>query len=155
MKAWQINSFGTDISSQLKLNTAATIPELTKPDELLIKIHATSINPIDCFMVKGYGSKAIQILREKAKGRWTLGVLLNRGEEFPITLGRDIAGVVERVGNQVTEFKVGDAVYGFVVVTHKGSHAEYAVVDKTWVHLVKRRIVGSSFYRFTKYSRSI
>lgn len=91
MKAWQINSFGKDISSQLQLNDKATVPEITKPDELLIKIHATSINPIDCYMVKGYGSKAIQIMRERAKGRWTLGVLLNRGNEFPITLGRDIA----------------------------------------------------------------
>lgn len=133
MKAWQLNSFGKDISTQLELNTEATIPEITKPDEVLIKIHATSINPIDCFMVRGYGSKAIQIIREKAKGRWIISVLLNRGKEFPITLGRDIAGVVERVGQQVTEFKVGDQVFGFVVVTHTGSHAEYAVVDKNWV----------------------
>lgn len=135
MKAWQLNSFGTNIATQLELNNEATIPEITKPDELLIKIHAASVNPIDCFMVKGYGSKAIQIIREKAKGRWTVSVLLNRGKEFPITLGRDIAGVVERVGKDVTEFKVGDPVFGFVVVTHKGSHAEYAVVNKNWVKL--------------------
>lgn len=134
MKAWQLNSFGLDVSNQLQLNTEATIPELTKPHDLLIKIHATSINPIDCLMVGGYGSKAIQIIREQAKGRWTISVLLNRGEEFPITLGRDIAGVVERVGKEVTEFKVGDQVFGFVVVTNKGSHAEYAVVDKNWVN---------------------
>lgn len=133
MKAWQLNSFGNDISAHLKLNSDAPIPEISKPDELLIKVHATSINPIDCFMVRGYGSKAIQILREKAKGRWTLSVLCNRGEEFPITLGRDIAGTVERIGKDVTEFKVGDKVYGFVSITHKGSHAEYTVVNKTWV----------------------
>lgn len=133
MKAWHLNSFGNDISSHLRLNTEAKVPEITKPDELLIKVHATAINPIDCFMVRGYGSKAIQILREKAKGRWTLSVLLNRGEEFPITLGRDIAGTVERIGKDVNEFKVGDKVYGFVVITHKGSHAEYAVVNKNWV----------------------
>lgn len=134
MKAWQLNSLGKDISTQLELNTEATIPEISKPDELLIKIHATSINPIDCLMVKGYGSKAFQIMREKAKGRYTISVLLNRGNEFPITLGRDIAGVVEGVGKGVTEFKVGDRVYGFVVVTHQGSHAEYAIVDKNWVN---------------------
>lgn len=133
MKSWQVNSFGVDVTTHLQLNSEAAIPEITKPDEMLIKIHATSINPIDCFMVRGYGSKAIQIIREKAKGRWTISVLLNRGEEFPITLGRDIAGVVERVGKEITEFKVGDQVFGFVVVTHKGSHAEYAVVNKNWV----------------------
>lgn len=131
MKAWQLNSFGVD--KQLELNTEATIPEISKPDELLIKIHATSVNPIDYYMVDGYGSKLFQILRERAKGRWAISVLFNRGKEFPITLGRDIAGVVERVGDNVTEFKVGDKVFGFVVVTHKGSQAEYAVVDKSWV----------------------
>lgn len=135
MKAWQLNSFGNDLSSHLQLNTEAPIPEISQPDEILIKVHATSINPIDTFMVRGYGSKAIQILREKAKGRWTLSVLCNRGEEFPITLGRDIAGTVERIGKDVTEFKVGDKVYGFVLITHKGSHAEYAVVNKNWIHL--------------------
>jgi len=134
MKAWQLNSFGTDMSTQLYLNTEAPIPEITKPDELLIKIHATSINPIDCYMVKGYGSKAFHILREREKGRWAMSVLLNRGKEFPITLGKDIAGIVECVGKNVTEFKAGDQVFGFVHVTHRGSHAEYAVVNKNWVN---------------------
>jgi len=135
MKAWQLNSFGNDVYTQLQLNAKAPIPEITKPDELLIKVQASSINPIDCYMVRGYGSKAIHIMRERAKGRWTMGVLLNRGKEFPITLGRDVAGIVERVGQNVTEFKVGDLVFGFVVVTHKGSHAEYTVVHKDWVQL--------------------
>lgn len=143
MKAWQLNSFGTDMSQVLQLNNEAEIPEIMKPEELLIKIQASSINPIDCYMVRGYGSKAIQIIRERAKGRWTISVLLNRGKEFPITLGRDIAGVVERVGKDVTEFKVGDQVFGFVVVTHSGSHAEYAVVHKDWVKDANKRFSGN------------
>lgn len=134
MQAWQLNSFGNDISNHLKLNTDVSIPEIIKPDELLIKIHATSINPIDCYMVRGYGSKPFQIMRERAKGRSTMSVLFNRGKEFPITLGRDIAGVVEGGGKDVKGFKVGDQVFGFVVITHRGSHAEYAVVNENWVN---------------------
>jgi NADPH2:quinone reductase len=54
--------------------------------------------------------------------------------EFPVTLGRDFAGVVEQAGADVSEYKAGDAVYGFVLhanpTVHDGSWADYAIVPQ-------------------------
>ncbi len=46
--------------------------------------------------------------------------------EFPVTLGRDFAGVVEEFGSEVTRYEVGDEVFGFVL------HANPAVHDGSW-----------------------
>src|SRR5207244_6581628 len=55
--------------------------------------------------------------------------------EFPITLGRDYAGVVEQVGAEVTGFSVGDEVFGFLAAmtptVHAGSWAELIVVPES------------------------
>lgn len=58
------------------------------PGELLVKIHATSLNPVDWKIQK-------------------LGMFV---EDFPAILGTDIAGEVAEVGEGVTDFKVGDRV---------------------------------------------
>jgi NADPH:quinone reductase-like Zn-dependent oxidoreductase len=50
--------------------------------------------------------------------------------EFPITLGRDFAGVVERVGSGVRRYAAGDEVYGFVL------YADPAVHDGSWAELI-------------------
>ncbi len=54
--------------------------------------------------------------------------------EFPLTLGRDFAGVVSRVGHGVkSDVRVGDEVYGVVGVQRQGSHAQYVVVTEDTV----------------------
>ena len=58
------------------------------PHEVLIKIVATALNPADWLIQK-------------------LGVIV---EEFPAVIGEDAAGVVEKVGSEVTRFKKGDRV---------------------------------------------
>ena len=45
----------------------------------------------------------------------------------PLTLGSDLSGVVDRVGDGVTDFQVGDAVYGVTNPQFVGAQAEYAV----------------------------
>jgi NADPH:quinone reductase-like Zn-dependent oxidoreductase len=54
--------------------------------------------------------------------------------EFPVTLGRDFAGVVEDVGPGVSRYKPGDEVYGFLVhanpTVHDGSWADYVLVPE-------------------------
>jgi NADPH:quinone reductase-like Zn-dependent oxidoreductase len=78
-----------------------------KANEVLIKVHAAGVNPID----------------------WKLrsGRIGTGGMKFPITPGYDASGVVESVGGEVKDIKAGDEVYTFVGLSRSGAYAEYAV----------------------------
>src|SRR6056297_2410136 len=78
-----------------------------KPNQLLIKVHAASVNPIDWKQRQG-------------KHRFILGA------PFPITLGYDVAGVVVKTGLRVKRFKPGDEVMGVLDNTYGGAYGEYA-----------------------------
>jgi NADPH:quinone reductase-like Zn-dependent oxidoreductase len=104
-----------------------SIVEIAKPepgeDELLVRVVAAAINPADVAIGKGL-----------FKGRYE--------HEFPVTLGRDFAGVVEAVGTKVASYAVGDEVFGFVAtstdqVVHAGSFADYIVVAETSAVAIK------------------
>jgi NADPH:quinone reductase len=61
---------------------------------------------------------------------------------FPVTLGRDFAGVVEAVGSRITAYAIGDEVFGFVPtstdqVVHAGSFADYVAVPETSAVAIK------------------
>ena len=79
--------------------------------EVLVRIHASSVNPLDLKIRAGKASHAKQPL--------------------PATLGLDMAGVVEEVGPGVTSFQPGDEVYGMVggVGGMQGTQAEYVAAD--------------------------
>jgi NADPH:quinone reductase-like Zn-dependent oxidoreductase len=84
--------------------------ELAKPDpetdKVLIKIQAAAVNPIDWKLRYGY-------LKEKFPF------------EFPIVLGWDAAGIVEKVGEDVDAFQKGDRVFVRPELTNRGTYAEY------------------------------
>ncbi len=75
-----------------------------KADEVLVKVQVAGVNPIDWKIRGGVGKR--------------LGLTL------PITLGGEIAGTIETIGNEVKDFKEGDAVYGIIA---SGGYAEYAI----------------------------
>jgi NADPH:quinone reductase len=81
--------------------------------EILVRVHASSVNPADAAIASG-------MLKGMAE------------YEFPVTLGRDFAGVVEEVGPGVTRHEVGDEVFGFVLhaspAVREGSWADYLVI---------------------------
>ncbi|MEG0140029.1 MAG: zinc-binding dehydrogenase, partial [Comamonas sp.] len=81
------------------------------PGEVLVRIKASGVNPIDYKIRTGQAPYAMPAL--------------------PAVLGTDMAGVVEAVGEGVTEFKAGDEVFGLTggVRGLQGSLAEFAVVD--------------------------
>ena len=86
--------------------------EIDKPipgdDEVLIKVRAASVNPLDWKLMKG--------------GPFILRLLLGVGKPKIRRPGVDVAGKVEAVGRNVTQFKPGDEVFG----TCRGAFAEYA-----------------------------
>ena len=90
----------------------AELPRPTPgPGELLVRVHAVGLNPIDTLIPRG-DFKLILKLR------------------LPATVGSDLAGVVAEVGSGVTRFKVGDAVYASIFDTPHGSLAEFAIVPE-------------------------
>ncbi|MFC0211295.1 zinc-dependent alcohol dehydrogenase family protein [Paenibacillus chartarius] len=76
------------------------------PGEIVIRVEATSVNPIDCRLRRGLHPQLAPPL--------------------PAVLHGDAAGVVAEVGDGVTDLRVGDAVYALI---GQGALAEYAVLD--------------------------
>ena len=77
-------------------------------DQVLIKVRAASLNALDAYLI-----------RDSWIGRLMFGLRKPKDTR----LGRDVAGEVEAVGKNITQFKPGDEVFGIC----RGSLAEYAV----------------------------
>jgi 2-desacetyl-2-hydroxyethyl bacteriochlorophyllide A dehydrogenase len=107
MKAAVINQYGApDV-----LQYADVEKPQIKPDQMLVKVQASSVNPIDWKIRKGM-----------------LKVLT--GSKFPIVLGFDVAGEVTEVGDRVSQFQVGNAIYARLDQLAGGAYAEYAAVSE-------------------------
>jgi NADPH:quinone reductase len=106
MRALTLDSF--DVPPALRDDL--TEPALSE-SQLLVRVHTSSVNPVDVFIAAG----ALKDMVE---------------HEFPVTLGRDLAGVVERAGSGASRHHVGDEVFGFV------PHASPTVHDGSWAELI-------------------
>lgn len=106
MKAIAYQSFGnTDVFQTIEEPRPAVLP-----DQVLIKVKAVSINPLDWKIRKG-------------------AMKLMSGSKFPKHTGVDFAGIIEETGATVTSFKKGDEVFGVVKDSMKeGALAEYVAV---------------------------
>jgi NADPH:quinone reductase-like Zn-dependent oxidoreductase len=112
MKAIIAESYGGPDVLEL---TDVPVPQVG-PNGVLVRVHASSVNPVDWKMRQG-----------QLSGLWNL--------RFPVIWGCDFSGVVEQTGSAVSLFKAGDEVYGFkhgkVAKTYRGTYAEYAVVPES------------------------
>lgn len=113
MKAIRRSQYGPPDVLQLK-EVEKPIP---KENEILVKIHAASVNALDWHLL----TADIFLVRLMGEGL--------RKPKNP-RLGADMAGQVEAVGSQVTEFRPGDAVYGDVAPWGLGSFGEYVAVPE-------------------------
>lgn len=82
-------------------------------DEVLIRVHASTVNRTDCGM--------------RTAKPWITRFFSGWRRPKHQTLGSEFAGVVEGVGSAVTDFAVGDRVFG-VSALHYGAHAEYLCI---------------------------
>ncbi len=99
------------------------VPKPTpKDDEVLIKVHAASLNSFDLHLLRA----------DPFLVRLMAGGLLK--PKFPI-LGADVAGRVEAVGRNVTQFQVGAEVFGDLAACHCGALGEYVCARETAVAL--------------------
>jgi len=81
-------------------------------DEILVRVHAVGLNPIDNMIPKGTFKPVLKF-------------------KLPATIGSDVSGDVVAVGKSVTRFKIGDAVYASVFDLSRGTLADYAVVPQS------------------------
>ena len=103
MKAVRIHEFGgTEV---LKIEEIER--PIPAPDEILVKVYASGVNPVDWVIRSGENAALRPLIT------------------LPMTLGWDAAGVVEEIGSDVTGLKKGDAVYGVPNFPGDGSYAEY------------------------------
>lgn len=115
MKAAYINRYGNIDDVQLDEQSKPLITE----NDVLVQIHAASINPLDLRVLEGE-FKAIQPVK------------------FPFILGNDFAGTVVQVGANVKQFKAGDDVYA--KTDQNGAFAEYTVVQQSSLALKPQNI---------------
>ena len=85
--------------------------DIPKPqnDELLIKVKAAAVNPVDW------------------KIRWgKMKILI--GGKMPRQMGVDVAGVIEEAGSEIKHLKKGDEVFGWVSYKYSNTFSEYAII---------------------------
>src|SRR5476651_2863450 len=117
MKAIRIHKFGGPDVLELE---DIKIPQWAE-DEVLIKVYASSVNPVDGKIIAGEAEEKFPI-------------------KFPLTIGWDVSGVIEQAGNKVRNFSIGDEVYARPFPTHNGAFAEYVVIKANEIALKPRSI---------------
>jgi len=80
-------------------------------NEVLIRVRAASVNPVDWKIRDGYGKEIFN-------------------HQMPLILGWDVAGTIEAVGPEVDKFKLGDPVYGYTSLLRDGAYAEFIVAKQ-------------------------
>ncbi|UFH32780.1 NADP-dependent oxidoreductase [Chryseobacterium sp. C-71] len=117
MKAFSISRYKKE--SDLKL---LNIPEpIVKEDEVLIEIHAASVNLLDSKIKSGEFKLILPY-------------------KMPLVLGHDVAGVIIKVGSRVNNFKVGDEIYSRASDFHIGTFAEFISINEKDVALKPKNL---------------
>ena len=107
MRAAQITEYG---GADVLAYTDSAEQPITKAKQVLVEVYAAGVNPFDWKVREG-------LMRSMAE------------PALPATLGGDCAGIVAAVGEEVTDFEIGQAVFGQAgALSGKGSYAEYTCV---------------------------
>lgn len=119
MKAIRIHKFGGPEVLKIEEIEAPVL----QADEILIKVYASGVNPVD-WVVRNGGND-----------------FLRPYLQLPMTIGWDVAGIVDSVGDDVTGFQIGDEVYGTPNFPGtNGSYAEYCPIKKNQCALKPKSI---------------
>lgn len=105
MKAVRIHQYG---GREVLSLDEIPVPDIA-PDEVLVRVVAASINPVDWKVRAGYLAQMIP-------------------HQLPLTLGWDVSGVVVASGSEVTQWQAGDAVYSRPDLARNGTYAEFVAI---------------------------
>jgi NADPH:quinone reductase-like Zn-dependent oxidoreductase len=87
------------------------------PNEVLVKIKYAGVNPLDNMIIR----KEVNFIVPY---------------DLPLVMGNEFSGVIEKLGVNVTEFKIGDTVYGRMPLNKIGAFAEYTAIDKDAIAII-------------------
>jgi NADPH:quinone reductase-like Zn-dependent oxidoreductase len=108
MMAWRVHEFGPP-----QTMTFESVPRPDPgPGEVLVKVRAAGVGPWDGWIRAGNSALP---------------------QPLPLTLGSDMSGDIEALGPDVTDFRVGDQVYGVTNPRFIGAYAEYALASATMI----------------------
>ena len=117
MKAVRIHEYG---GPEVLRYEDAPRPEAAS-GEVLIRVHASSVNPVDWKIRQGFAKERLKY-------------------KMPFIPGWDLSGVIETSGSGATRLKPGDQVYSRPDLSRDGSYAEYIVVKESEVALKPKSI---------------
>ncbi|XP_078736640.1 NAD(P)H oxidoreductase RTN4IP1, mitochondrial [Lampetra fluviatilis] len=120
MPAWQLQSYGG--LDALRYNANTPFPIIVYPNEVVVRVHASSLNPIDAAMSRGYGARVLNTMRDPLR-------MNPRDSELPLVLGRDCSGVIMECGVSVQHFRPGDEVWLALPPWKQGTFAEFVVAS--------------------------
>ncbi len=86
------------------------VPEISD-QEVLVKIHTAGVNPLDNMIIHGEVKMIVPY-------------------SFPLIMGNEFVGIIEKTGSQVKNFKTGERVYGRMPLKKIGAFAEYTAVNQ-------------------------
>jgi NADPH:quinone reductase-like Zn-dependent oxidoreductase len=110
MKAVRIHNYG---GPEVLVYEEVPRPQ-PEQGELLVKVEAAGVNPVDWKIREGYLKEMLD-------------------HSLPLTMGWDVSGVVAETGPGVTRFKIGDEVFSRPDLVRDGTYAEYVVIRETEV----------------------
>ena len=106
-----LTKYASDFKDAIKVYQII-LPKLG-PDDILISVRAASLNNCDWRIAEGH-----------LKSKYFI--------QFPYILGRDFAGVIDKIGINVTSFERKDKVYGIIPYIMNGSFTEYIVINQNY-----------------------
>lgn len=142
MSGWQIHGYG-DFEENLEFSHNLRVPRIEDPNEVIVKVAASSINTIDLAMMgdKEFGEARspkyrfdvtilFSCLSVGGYGAGFLNVMRRTDMDLPLTLGRDFAGEIVRRGLNVSsrQLNIGDKVWGVCPPHWPGCHVQFVRV---------------------------
>lgn len=114
MQGVQLIKYGLP-SDSLSYNKEITVPKIKNPNQVLIRVKAAGMNPAEV---------------KASSGNIRLGTFMM---SFPCVIGGDFAGIIMAKGDNVSDFQIGDEVYGTQPLPFgmDGTYSQYTVVDIT------------------------
>ncbi|MBK7741770.1 MAG: NADP-dependent oxidoreductase [Saprospiraceae bacterium] len=117
MKAMIIKQYGSPDTFEWG---DTNIPSI-KENEMLVKVHGSSVNPVDTAIRKGMLKSFVRL-------------------NLPAVLGVDVSGEVVSTGSAINKFKIGDRVYAFMGIFKNGGYGEFVAVPESYAAKIPNNI---------------